>query len=133
MILKCNHMFWHISYLIILLIFNISYMNALQITGVRHLTYSEGLSSHRIFSIIEDLNGAIWISTKSGIDRFNGREIKNYSLLGDFYYGDMAGRKIQLFSNKYGEIYAYYNTVRIYRYSAIYYKHHISQQIIIPN
>ncbi|MGL4519737.1 MAG: hybrid sensor histidine kinase/response regulator transcription factor [Phocaeicola sp.] len=90
------------------------------ITDVKHLTYSEGLSSHRVFTIIEDANQAVWISTKSGVDRYNGREIKNYTLTGDFYYGDMAGRMIQLYQDADGEIWAYDNTGRIYCYSKVY-------------
>jgi DNA-binding response OmpR family regulator/ligand-binding sensor domain-containing protein/two-component sensor histidine kinase len=84
------------------------------------LTHSDGLSSHRVFTIIEDQFGGIWISTKAGVDRYNGHSIKNYKLTGDFYFGDMAGRTIQLFQSKQGDIWAYDNTGRIYKYSPIY-------------
>ena len=31
---------------------------------VRHIGYAEGLSSQRVFSIVEDRNSAMWFSTK---------------------------------------------------------------------
>ena len=38
--------------------------------------------------------GAMWIATKTGIDRYNGHTVKNYDLPGSFYYGDLAGRRL---------------------------------------
>lgn len=98
---------------VILLIFLLGYIvcaDGFSISDVKYLNTPEGLSSHRVFTIIEDSNGAIWISTKSGVDRYNGNEIKNYTLAGDFYYGDMAGRMIKLYKDNNGEIWAYDNT-----------------------
>ena len=48
---------------------------------VRHVGYAEGLSSQRVFSIVEDGDGAMWIATKTGIDRYNGHTVKNYDCL----------------------------------------------------
>lgn len=85
---------------------------------IRHIGYSEGLSSQRVFSIVEDNHGVIWIATKVGIDRYNGQTIKSYTLPGDFHYGDMAGRRLRLLYNeRYGGLWAYDHTGRIYRYS----------------
>lgn len=113
----------NIQYIIALLVFLIGPIipaGAFQITDVRYLTHPDGLSSQRIFTIIEDQYGAIWISTKAGVDRYNGHSIKNYTLTGDFYFGDMAGRTVRLFQDKRGYIWAYDNTGRIYKYSPIY-------------
>ena len=52
---------------------------------VRHVGYAEGLSSQRVFSIVEDGDGAMWIATKTGIDRYNGHTVKNYDLPGRLY------------------------------------------------
>lgn len=84
---------------------------------IRHISNSEGLSSQRVFSIVEDQSGAIWIATKTGIDRYNGREVKNYDLPGDFYYSDMAGRKLQLLISPQHGLWAYDHTGRIFNYS----------------
>lgn len=107
---------------VILLIYLLGYLvyaDGLSISDVKYLNTSEGLSSQRVFTVLEDRNGVIWISTKSGVDRYNGNEIKNYTLAGDFYYGDMAGRMIKLYKDSNGEIRAYDNTGRIYSYAEL--------------
>ncbi|OJU54119.1 MAG: hybrid sensor histidine kinase/response regulator [Bacteroidales bacterium 45-6] len=84
---------------------------------IRHIGYAEGLSSQRVFSIAEDQDGAMWIATKAGIDRYNGYMVKSYSLPGNFYYGDMAGRTLRVLYDKQYGLWAYDNTGKIYRYS----------------
>lgn len=76
------------------------------------------LSSQKVYSFAEDENGAIWISTKSGVDRFNGRVLKNYSLENNSSYGDRAGRIIRLYLNG-RDLYAYESTGKVHKYSAI--------------
>ncbi|WP_321517899.1 two-component regulator propeller domain-containing protein [uncultured Bacteroides sp.] len=85
--------------------------------NIRHLGYSEGLSSQRVFSIVEDNQGVMWIATKTGIDRYNGHIIKSYTLPGHFYYGDLAGRRLRLLYNEETGLWAYDHTGRIYHYS----------------
>lgn len=85
---------------------------------IKHLGYTEGLSSQRVFSIIEDQHHAIWIATKTGIDRYNGNFVKNYVLPGNFHYGDMAGRRLRLIYDDTLGILAFDNTGRIFSYSA---------------
>ncbi len=87
--------------------------------NIRHIGYSEGLSSQRVFSIVEDENGAMWIATKAGIDRYNGNVVKSYTLSGNYYYGDMGGRILRLLYDKQYGLWAYDNTGRIYRYSIL--------------
>ena len=111
------------------LVSSLACVYAIPITDVKYLTSAEGLSSHRVFTIIEDGDGAVWISTKAGVDRYNGHEIKNYTLVGDFYYGDMAARMIQLYQDANGEIWAYDNTGRIYKYSRIHDRFDIEQKL----
>lgn len=84
---------------------------------IRHIDYTEGLSSQRVFSIVEDKHGVIWIATKVGIDRYNGQVVKSYTLPGNFHYGDMAGRRLRLIYNERYGLWAYDHTGRIYRYS----------------
>lgn len=90
------------------------------ISEVRHIGHSYGLSSQRVYSIIEDRYHAIWISTKSGVDRYNGLTLKNYKLSEDANYGDLAARIIQLSYMPDGTLWAYDNTGKIYRYSETY-------------
>lgn len=106
---------------------------------IRHIGYSEGLSSQRVFSIVEDKHNVIWIATKAGIDRYNGHIVKSYTLPGNFHYGDMAGRRLRLlYDERYG-LWAYDHTGRIYRYSVqndgfeqdLYLGEYISGEIIL--
>lgn len=111
-----------IKYIVFIIAFSISpELHAGLLKGmfnVRQIGHTEGLSSQRVFSIVEDKHSVIWIATKNGIDRYNGQSVKNYTLQGNFYYGDMAGRRIQLlYSQQYG-LWAYDHTGRIYRYVA---------------
>ena len=89
------------------------------ISEVLRIDNSTGLSSQKVYSLAEDASGAIWISTKSGVDRYNGRILKNYSLEGDSFYGDRAGRIIRLYHNE-GDLYAYESTGKIHKYSPVY-------------
>lgn len=107
--------------------------------NVRQIGNAEGLSSQRVFSIIEDNHSVIWIATKDGIDRYNGQSVKNYTLQGNFYYGDMAGRRIRLLYDHHNRLWAYDHTGRIYQYSAktdsfepvLYLGEHINGEIIL--
>lgn len=40
----------------------------------------DGLSSNRLYSSVEDKDGFIWITSEKGVDRFDGRFFKHYSL-----------------------------------------------------
>lgn len=46
----------------------------------KHLTNSNGLSSNRIITILEDKDGFIWFGTGDGINLFNGSSIKKFNL-----------------------------------------------------
>lgn len=106
----------------------ISFINSFQlchgalpsVSKVLHIGYAAGLSSQRVYSIVEDKNHAIWISTKSGVDRYNGQTLKNYTLSDGLQYGDMADRIIQLSCMPNGTLWAYDNKGKIYRYSEVY-------------
>ncbi|MEM6630964.1 MAG: ATP-binding protein [Bacteroidota bacterium] len=43
-----------------------------------NLGTEDGLSSHQAYDVIQDKNGFTWISTKVGIDRFDGEEVVHY-------------------------------------------------------
>lgn len=105
--------------LVISFVLSISALYAESFDGmfsVRHIGRTDGLSSERVFSIVEDNDNVMWISTRTGVDRYNGRTVKNYSLSANYYYGDLAGRIIRLyFDNKLGLL-AYDHTGRIYKY-----------------
>ncbi len=85
--------------------------------NIRHIGYSEGLSSQRVFSIVEDQHSVIWVATKIGIDRYNGQVVKSYTLPGDLYYGEKAGRRLRLLYDQGFGLWAYDHIGRIFHYS----------------
>ncbi len=46
----------------------------------RYLGVKDGLSNRRVYCIQKDKTGYMWFLTHEGIDRFNGKEIKQYKL-----------------------------------------------------
>lgn len=59
---------------------------------VTNLNTENGLSSSRVYSIVEAEDGAMWISTKRGVDRYNGQVVTNYTLATEMQYSDASGR-----------------------------------------
>ena len=50
-----------------------------QAQQIRHLGLAEGLNGRQAFNFVQDKDGFIWISTKYGVDRFDGKNVKNYT------------------------------------------------------
>ena len=46
---------------------------------VRHLDFAEGLNGRQALNFAQDKEGFIWISTKFGVDRYDGKNVKNYN------------------------------------------------------
>lgn len=61
-----------------------------------HLGSKDGLCNQRIFSIVQTADGAIWWSSKSCIERYNGTNISHYTIGQQTKYSDFAGRNIRL-------------------------------------
>ena len=89
------------------------------VSSVKHIGLDEGLSSQRVFSIVEDKDGAIWMSTKMGVNRYNGKEIDFYGLPGELRYNEMAGRIIKLYTDS-DRLLAFDNSGNIYKYSDVF-------------
>lgn len=85
----------------------------------QYLTTKEGLSNQRVFSIIEDHKGFIWISTRSGVDCFDGRNVRNYNLFGEDIIVDGAGRMIYLIKDSHNSLWAYTNSGKVFKYNPI--------------
>lgn len=83
-----------------------------------NLNTDNGLSSSRIYSVLEASDGAMWFSSKSGIDRFNGHEVKNYYLSTENKFSDASGRMIRLVKDFNNNIFAYDNKGKIFVYDS---------------
>lgn len=81
---------------------------------VTNLNTENGLSSSRVYSIVEAEDGAMWISTKRGVDRYNGQVVTNYTLATEMQYSDASGRTIKLLQDYNRQIYAYDNKGKVY-------------------
>ncbi len=62
-------------------------------------------------------DGAIWVGTKSGVDRYNGRTMRNYILPTQQVYSDAGGHVIRLIRSPRGTLMAYDNKGKIFVYS----------------
>ena len=85
----------------------------------QYINAKQGLSNQRVYSIIQDNKDLVWISTKWGVDCFNGRTIKNYSLFDDKVIQDGHGRVVTLFFDSNDKLWAYTETGRIYHYDRL--------------
>lgn len=86
---------------------------------VSNLNTGNGLSSPRVYSIVEAEDGAMWISTKRGVDRYNGQLVSNYTLATEMQYSDASGRNIKLTQDSHRQIYAYDNKGKVYIYNKV--------------
>lgn len=86
---------------------------------VTNLNTENGLSSSRVYSIVEAEDGAMWISTKRGVDRYNGQLVSNYTLATEMQYSDASGRNIKLTQDHHRQIYAYDNKGKVYIYNKV--------------
>lgn len=86
---------------------------------VSNLNTGNGLSSPRVYSIVEAEDGAMWISTKRGVDRYNGQLVSNYTLTTEMQYSDASGRNIKLTQDSHRQIYAYDNKGKVYIYNKV--------------
>lgn len=46
----------------------------------QQLSVDEGLKNSRVVSVVQDKEGYMWMATHNGLDKFNGTDIKHYSL-----------------------------------------------------
>lgn len=60
-----------------------------------HIGLSEGVSNQRIYSIRQTADGALWWSSKEGVERYNGVVIKHYNS-GVQSFSGSAGRITKL-------------------------------------
>ena len=81
-----------------------------------HIGKANGLDNQRIFSICQTSSGAIWWSSMTGVGRYNGSKVKNYSLDAQTPFSHMGGRVIHLSTDS-TAIYAFDNRGSIYRFS----------------
>lgn len=83
---------------------------------MNHLSVLDGLDNMRVFSILQGKEGEMWISTRNGINRYNGSTMQNYHLDSDEKVSNAAGRIISLCQAKNGLLMAYDNKGNLYQF-----------------
>lgn len=86
---------------------------------LKHISTHNGLSSEHTFNIEKDTKGFMWISTRFGIDRYDGSNIKHYSLIDETGGNDLTGRINVVEKDKSGRIWAYTSFGQIFVYDEI--------------
>ena len=81
-----------------------------------HLGKAEGVSSHRIFSICQSATKALWWSSMTGVERYNGFMVMKYALDDHVPFANLGGRVIRLQVDS-AAIYAYDNWGKIFRFN----------------
>ncbi len=84
-----------------------------------HLGTDEGLASQRIYSILEGADGAMWFSSKNGVDRYNGWQVKNYELKTSRQFSGAGGRNTVVFKDGQQRIRAFDNTGNVFMYNPL--------------
>ena len=86
----------------------------------KHIGVENGLSSRRVYAIQKDRNGFMWFLTHEGIDRYDGKEFKHYTL-------SLEGKEISslqdlnwLYIGKKGGLWQIGRKGRIFKYSQRY-------------
>ena len=83
---------------------------------IRHLGTTDGLSGRQTFNIVQDKKGFMWISTRFGIDRYDGQNIRNYPM--DILYPSKNPiRMTQLLLDRDSLLWAYTDNGTVYRYA----------------
>lgn len=60
------------------LLFSLTRMNGMPVE-FRHFQVDEGLVNNTVFCVIQDSRGFMWFGTKAGLNRFDGKNFKNFN------------------------------------------------------
>lgn len=83
---------------------------------IRHLGIADGLNGRQTFNFGQDKDGFIWISTRFGVDRYDGKKIKNY-LFPVLNEVKNPMREVHILFNNDSVLWAYTDNGEIYYYN----------------
>lgn len=78
-----------------------------------------GISSQTAYCLLRDQNGFIWVSTRNGIDRFDGISYRHYTLGNTLMRTMRSGLSISIYCDEDGDIWAFTERSDIYRFNPI--------------
>ncbi|MCD7937079.1 MAG: response regulator [Tannerellaceae bacterium] len=102
----------------ILFLFFIMLVPEVEATRIRHIGINEGINGKQTYSIVRDKKGFMWISTRFGLDRYDGETVKNYSF-NILDSGTVPARIVTAILDRESQLWAYSDRGAIYRYDEI--------------
>ncbi|MCU4174410.1 hybrid sensor histidine kinase/response regulator transcription factor [Carboxylicivirga sp. N1Y90] len=84
----------------------------------QHISVDEGLKNNRIVSLAQDMEGYMWFATHNGVDKFNGADLKHYTLSIDGELGVPNDQIINCLEfSEYNDILCGTKSGNVYRYN----------------
>lgn len=100
-------------------IFVLCILTALQLSAsaqrITHIGAEQGINGQQTFNVVQGKKGFLWISTRFGVDRFDGLNIKKY-FMDILYNGTMPIRTIRVELGRDSSLWAYTDRGTIYKY-----------------
>ncbi|MCC8018700.1 MAG: response regulator [Rikenellaceae bacterium] len=81
-----------------------------------HLNDPQGVMSNSVSGVIKDSEGFLWIASRSGITRYDGKVYRHYSLFGTEIFENSYGREVHIRQSREGRIWAFTDSGRIFAY-----------------
>lgn len=108
---------YRIFLILAFLFMNIGFVKAASISNYYSYGFdsSEGLSSNTVFKILK-WGDFVWMSTRQGVDMYNGYSFKHYNLFSDDIRTLGDGQKISVHTDEAGNLWAYTDSGQIYLY-----------------
>ena len=78
-----------------------------------------GISSQTAYCVLKDTHGFIWVSTRNGIDRYDGLSYRHYKLGTKQMRTMHSGMSITIYNDEQGDIWAFTERSDIYRFDPI--------------
>ena len=71
---------WKLGFLLLLFITNINIGAQTDelLIQLEHVGLGQGLSNRNVRSVVKDDRGYLWLSTESGLNKFNGKSFQNF-------------------------------------------------------
>ena len=82
----------------------------------KYIGVTEGLSDRRVLSIQKDKTGFMWFLTYTGVDRYDGKNIKHYRLLSNDGYVSFYSDKNILKTDSYGNVWVIGSNGELFKY-----------------
>lgn len=80
---------------------------------------AQGISSQTTYTLLHDKNGFIWVSTRNGIDRYDGISFRHYKLGTSQIRTMRSGMSITIYCDDKGDIWAFTERSDIYRFNPL--------------